>query len=209
MGVPVGNRHVAGSLNATSVSKLEAAATAGSFANDLTGARCFHPPRHRKQLSFACHRESAARGQAYGGASRWGHQPHIAFAGGRAHPPEGGGRVQLGRVLVNLVEWEKPPLLQGFKRGLSGGHLPSVSTLTSRVGICRILVTVLVPRPDWVLFATHQCNSKPNVELLHKAKAYSCSLFSKTTDGQARPPMHGRFVIATMRDWELNRKSRL
>ena len=72
-----------------------------------------------------------------------------------------------------------------------------------------IPVTVVIPRPDWVLFATHQCIRSPSVELHQSANAYSRSGSSKITDGQARPPMHGRSVIATISDCELNCRSEL
>ena len=48
-----------------------------------------------------------------------------------------------------------------------------------------MLVTVVVPRPDWVLLDVHQCINSPSVELHHSANAYSCSSSSKITEGQA------------------------
>ena len=82
-----------------------------------------------------------------------------------------------GRVFVNLVEGEKAPLRNSSNAALAAPTCFAVSVRTSNVGILGMPVTVIVPRPDWVLFATHQCIRSPNVELHHSAKGYSWSGF--------------------------------
>ena len=108
------------------------------------------------------------------------------------------------RVFINLVKRQKAqsvagPRIRPWQR-LSWSHN---SSRRSRVGIFGMPVTVVTPRPDCVLLATHQCNKSPNVELHHRANGYTCSGFCRTTDGQDLPPTQTRSVVATTRDWEL------
>ena len=169
--------------------------------NDPSGGLGLHPLDRRRQRASSCRREPAVRGLACGGAGRSRPSGSHSVAGSPSTSTRRR-RSSSARAGSSSI-WSKGRNRRSRKASnavLAEAICSSVNVRTSKVGILGMPVTAVRPRPDWVLFATHQCNSKPNVELLHKAKAYSCSLFSKMTDGQASPPIHGRSVIATMRD---------
>ena len=178
--------------------------------NDLSGGPCLHPLNRRRQRASSCRRESAARVLACGRSRSIGPSGSHSVSGS---PSTSTSRRRSSSARAGSSSiWSKGRNRRSRKASnaaLAAATCSPVRVCTSSVGMLGMPVTVVLPRPDCVLFATHQCKRSPNVELHHSANAYSCSGFSKMTDGQAIPPMHGRSVMATISDCELNLRSRL